>query len=181
MLLRLTSPGSLQRWVIYLTVSLYTFVGIGLISLLCFQCHPIKYYWDRTIQGTCQPSVYIRACAYVNTIVGGGTDFVLAMLPIWLLWDLKLSWRTKVSIAVLLGMGNLYVLPVRQIAQSQILYISINKTSFRSAAVNLVRLVHIPSLLKSNDILCMFLPIQHHSTSFFPMTLLMDLRWGVFV
>ncbi|KAH6663364.1 hypothetical protein B0J14DRAFT_609312 [Halenospora varia] len=107
MLLRLTSPGSLQRWIIYLTVSLYTFVGIGLIFLLCFQCYPIEYYWDRTVQGTCQPSVYIGACAYVNTIVGGGTDFVLAMLPIWLVWDLKLGWRTKVSIAVLLGMGNL--------------------------------------------------------------------------
>lgn len=140
MLLPLTSLGSLQRWIIYLTVSLYTFAGISLIFLLCFQCYPIEYFWDRTIQGSCQPSIYIGACAYVNTIVGGGTDFVLATLPIWLVWDLKLSWRTKVSIAVLLGMGNL------------------------SAAVNLVRLVHIPGLLRSDDILYEGYPFNLWST-----------------
>ncbi|KAF4616242.1 hypothetical protein G7Y89_g15164 [Cudoniella acicularis] len=132
LLLPLTSPRSAQRWTIFLTTGLYTLVGIGLIFLLAFQCYPLSSFWDPSIPGYCHSPTYIAVGAYINTIAGGGTDFVLACLPVWLLWDLKLNWKTKGSIAVLLGLGNL------------------------SAAVNVIRLIHIPSIMTSEDILCTF-------------------------
>ena len=39
------------------------------------------------------------------------TDFVCAILPFFMLWDVKISKKTKVSIWVLLCFGMLLVIP----------------------------------------------------------------------
>lgn len=42
-----------------------------------------------------------------HSIVNAVTDFILAFLPIAILWNVKLNKRTKVGVATLLGMGVL--------------------------------------------------------------------------
>ena len=45
--------------------------------------------------------------AYAHSAASFIADWVLGLLPIWLLWDVQISSQRKVGISALLGMGLL--------------------------------------------------------------------------
>ncbi|KAF2126681.1 hypothetical protein P153DRAFT_346682 [Dothidotthia symphoricarpi CBS 119687] len=102
-LLRITS---LRRYRIPLySVIVLSFFGFVIPTLaILLSCRPIAANWDPR-QGTCQsPQLLINAGYYysANCII---TDWTCAILPAFILWDVQLKLRIKVSIIVMLAFG----------------------------------------------------------------------------
>ena len=95
-------------------IAVYTVMLIsGLNSFLnamgfTWVCQPIHKYWDNSIvTGRCiNYDEYFLATACVNA----AADLTLLVLPIFILYKLQLPLRRKISAALLLMTGSLYVL-----------------------------------------------------------------------
>ncbi|OCK73260.1 hypothetical protein K432DRAFT_448994 [Lepidopterella palustris CBS 459.81] len=81
--------------------SLWTF-----FELILF-CSPPRHFWDPSVTGTCKaPNVLSRATLGQNTI-NFITDLVFGLLPALVVYELQMNRNTKVSLAVILLLGNL--------------------------------------------------------------------------
>ncbi|KAH7305017.1 hypothetical protein B0I35DRAFT_147646 [Stachybotrys elegans] len=99
------------------------------IWLLTF-CRPVAAMWDPTIPGsTCRPASAMVAIAnawsYINIII----DWIVALLPVFLLWKINMPWKQKATVSGVLSLGI-----------------------FASSAT-LVRLVYLPAFTATHDYL----------------------------
>ena len=70
---------------------------------ILFQCHPIAFYWDRTIpNGRCvnQTQLFL-ATACLNLVL----DVIIVLMPIPVVWSLQMSTLRKAAINAIFGMG----------------------------------------------------------------------------
>ncbi|TVY83984.1 hypothetical protein LSUE1_G001347 [Lachnellula suecica] len=77
--------------------------------LIIFQCHPVSFFWGQYegMKGSCINPAAVPAASIAHSVVSFTADWVLGLLPIALIWDLKMNRRTKVSVAGLLSLGLL--------------------------------------------------------------------------
>ena len=77
--------------------------------LVLFQCTPYSYFWEQYAgkNGSCINPAAVPDASIAHSAVSFTTDWILGLLPIVLIWDLKMNLRTKVSVACLLGLGLL--------------------------------------------------------------------------
>lgn len=98
-LLRLTSTKA-QRWLLIgsmVVVVIWTVVMTVFASFLCAKAGSSNYAGS----ATCNFVGYFRTTT--NIII----DYFYALLPIYILWNVKMSWRLKLSAIFLLGLGIL--------------------------------------------------------------------------
>ena len=69
------------------------------------QCRPVQKLWNPTIQGECWRSNVTIAAGDFNGAVSTLSDWVLATLPIFFLWNVQMSSKLKAVICCLMGMG----------------------------------------------------------------------------
>ncbi|KAJ2894837.1 hypothetical protein MKZ38_007187 [Zalerion maritima] len=104
-LLRITAK-RLYAWIIYAAVATTVVTGIVFFFVTLFQCHPISYFWDKNQDdGTCVKVEIIMALAYLYSATSVVSDFILAVLPIFLISKLQMERRAKLVLAPLLVMG----------------------------------------------------------------------------
>ncbi len=74
-----------------------------------FQCSPPSHFWEQVFQkpGSCGNQDVVPATGIALSVVNAVCDFVLALLPITMIWDVQLNMRTKLTVAALLSMGVL--------------------------------------------------------------------------
>lgn len=73
-------------------------------------CHPITTLWGETTTGSCNLKLNSDVSFFFSAIEIV-TDFSLAILPAVLLWNIQMKAKVKISVAVILGLGALYVPP----------------------------------------------------------------------
>ena len=61
------------------------------------------------MKGSCIDPAAIPIASIAHSAVSFAADWVLGLLPVALIWDLKMNTRTKVSVGILLSLGLLYV------------------------------------------------------------------------
>ena len=83
--------------------------SLAFLFVVIFQCHPVEYYWTQWIfaKGSCVSANVIADAAYAHSAVSFASDWILGLLPIWLLWKVQITTRRKAGISVLLGLGLL--------------------------------------------------------------------------
>ncbi|KAB2580903.1 Cation-transporting ATPase 4 [Lasiodiplodia theobromae] len=93
-------------------IGLWVIVGIIVLSLsfttifLLSQCTPIQANWLSTTPGAkCLPTLAVTVVSFVQSGINIITDWLCAVLPIPLLWDVKMNSNTKMSVVGLLGLG----------------------------------------------------------------------------
>lgn len=59
------------------------------------------------MKGTCQGSKLIPAASIAQSVVSFVADWIMGLLPIWILHGLQMNARMKVSVASLLSLGLL--------------------------------------------------------------------------
>jgi len=94
--------------VIWTVIIVFTTVSIYYLFLLAFQCHPVSYFWTRYdigTSGSCISANVIVNSSYVHSVFNALSDWTLGILPIFLVWNLRMNTRTKISVAVLLSFG----------------------------------------------------------------------------
>ena len=98
-----------QRFIIWSVVLVSAVFSVGFLFLLIFQCYPVSYFWTRFLgeSGTCIPATVVADMTYVHGAITTWSDWTLGLLPIFLVWNLNISPRTKVSVALILGLGAL--------------------------------------------------------------------------
>ncbi|KAF2819619.1 hypothetical protein CC86DRAFT_412921 [Ophiobolus disseminans] len=78
--------------------------GFVFLMLVTFQCWPISFIWNKTLNGKCLPiSVVIGFTGAALSIV---EDFIILLLPIHELWKLQMNNRKKIGIILLLSVGS---------------------------------------------------------------------------
>jgi hypothetical protein len=87
-------------------VVLFVVVGYSLAAGFSFLylCAPVRKMWEPTVPGQCIDFYppYLAA-AILNSI----TDVILLLLPIWLLWPLRVGIKQKIAVGLVLMPGGL--------------------------------------------------------------------------
>lgn len=138
----------IHKVIIYATIGTIICFSIFYFFLVIFQCHPVSYYWTRfepDLEGTCLDPMVFTAASYTHSVVSASADWVLGLLPIWLIWNLRLDTRTKLAAGILLSCGVMYASPLSQIH----LYIILTLISAGIAAM--FRVPFIYTLTVSDD------------------------------
>ena len=74
------------------------------LLFVIFQCRPVQYQWDYTIEGGfCTGNFKNAAIAF--SVMSILTDLFYAILPILVLWPLKMKLQSKISIGFVLSLG----------------------------------------------------------------------------
>jgi hypothetical protein len=75
--------------------------------LIIFQCRPVDYFWTQYAgaAGKCVNPNVIADSTYAHSAISAWADWTLGILPIFLVWDLAMNPRTKVSVALILALG----------------------------------------------------------------------------
>jgi hypothetical protein len=82
--------------------------GLYFISVLLetfLLCSPVEFNWDKTIPGSCDPNsmvAYIMA-GTTNLLI----DVFIVVLPMPVLWKLRLPWPKKIAVISMFSLGAL--------------------------------------------------------------------------
>jgi hypothetical protein len=93
----------------------YTYIIIGSMVLVAlwslaewffviFQCRPVRFQWDATIEGGICTGNFISA-ALAFSAMSIVSDWFYALLPVPVLWPLKINLQSKISIGLILSLG----------------------------------------------------------------------------
>lgn len=79
---------------------------ISQILVTVFTCIPIEGLWDTTVNAVCNP-IGPDAQFYMASVGNIVTDIIILLLPIPVVWKLKLRKPQKVVLLVVFGIGFL--------------------------------------------------------------------------
>lgn len=99
------------NWQKVTTVLVVFTIAWGLTSIIgnALQCFPPRYFWVRDIDGHCPDNQEAFAIAMGSLALA--EDVTLLIIPIIVVWQLKLERAEKIRITILFSFGGLYVLP----------------------------------------------------------------------
>lgn len=103
-LLRVTTS-KIHTYIIYVAMLSTAVSGIVFFFVTMFQCAPIPYFWNKSIDGTCVNIEVIIGLAILYSVFSVISDFIFAILPGVIVWNLQLHRRTKILLFPLLAMG----------------------------------------------------------------------------
>lgn len=102
-----------QRRYIYtvwgLTAISFVTTLIAMVAVLV-RCKPVAASWDPSL-GTCIDQSIIIALTYAVSAVNIVTDWSVAIIPVFILWNLQMRKTLKRMVALVLGLGALCVSP----------------------------------------------------------------------
>lgn len=102
-------PGITIRRVIWATLILNV-VGLVVFNIVTLtQCRPISYFWQRwdaVHNGECDN---INAMAWAAAAISIIIDLWMLGLPLSQVVHLQIHWRRKLAVALMLGVGTLWV------------------------------------------------------------------------
>jgi len=105
-LFRLVQGTRYKRFIIAMLAFLVAFT-FACVGTLVFQCWPIEAAWDFTVRPTsrCFSTDTFRSIGLFNGSINIATDVLFAVLPIPIIWGLRLNVRTKISLICILSLG----------------------------------------------------------------------------
>lgn len=77
------------------------------VMLFLVQCRPMAAIWNPHIHGKCFSPHVTYLAGYIGFGLDAFTDFVCAVIPIFILHRLQINVRTKVALCCLIGLGSL--------------------------------------------------------------------------
>jgi steroid 5-alpha reductase family enzyme len=96
------------KYFIYVVSGIITAYTLAIFFALIFACHPIQRNWDPIPQSWNMDYCIDRAGLYLATAITNTTsDIILILIPIQIIWRLRLPVRQKLGIAAIFGVGCL--------------------------------------------------------------------------
>ena len=81
--------------------------GLVFFAVGVFPCQPIHHYWTKFGGGTNGHCVDINALVWTHAILSIILDIWMLSLPVYEVLRMKLSWRKRVSVALMFFVGTL--------------------------------------------------------------------------
>ncbi|KAI1839378.1 hypothetical protein JX266_014411, partial [Neoarthrinium moseri] len=102
-LIRITTR-KLYKWILY-GIIFFTIISCLVTDIAVLSwCQPIPATWDPSA-GSCADKSVIINVSYFILVISILTDWVCAILPAFILWNVQLRYRVKLSVAIVLGLG----------------------------------------------------------------------------
>lgn len=99
------------KLILNISVGIVAVWTAGIFFFDVFQCKPVEFQWDYTIEGgTCVSGDSLVSAGYAFSVLSVLSDWLYALLPIPMLWNAKMNIHTKIAIIVILSLGILYIL-----------------------------------------------------------------------
>jgi len=102
-----------EKYFIYIFVILTIALSSVMFFTVMFECHPVSNFWNRAghpqLSGSCGSASNVFTNGIAHAIQICVSDCILGIYPIWILWKVSLSFRTKVYLAVILGLGSIAI------------------------------------------------------------------------
>ncbi|KAL1622590.1 hypothetical protein SLS56_008701 [Neofusicoccum ribis] len=99
-----TQPGIV--WLLRVVMATYCTAVVAALVYVIAQCHPLAYTWNKTIPGgQCHNPLIVQRISTGVLALNIATDWMCALLPIPLLWNVQISTNAKAAAAALLGLG----------------------------------------------------------------------------
>ena len=92
-------------WACGAFVAAYSLVEV---IVLIFQCRPVNALWDMHVKGTC---VNLALGGVIIGIINVIMDFVTLVLPVRMVWTLRMKKKWKFQLIGIFLLGGLYVPP----------------------------------------------------------------------
>lgn len=82
---------------------------ISYFFLIIFQCSPVSFFWGQYEgdTGICINPAAVPNASIAHSVLSFTADWILGLLPIFLIYDLQMNLRTKISVAGVLSLGLL--------------------------------------------------------------------------
>lgn len=93
----------------YLVMSVVVAYTLLSACSMLYYCSPIEKLWDVTAPGSC---IDMYAAFFALAVFNSATDVVILLLPIWLLWPLRVKLSQRIAVGLVLMTGGLYVFPL---------------------------------------------------------------------
>lgn len=104
-LLRL-SVQKVYTWILWVSLAIITIWSCVIFFWDIFQCSPVAKQWDfRITDGHCVTADQIVAAAYSISVMTILSDWLYALLPVPMLWTVKMTKQAKATVIVILGLG----------------------------------------------------------------------------
>ncbi|KAF4950245.1 hypothetical protein FSARC_13262 [Fusarium sarcochroum] len=98
-----------DQWMIrflWALIAISVTITIIAISAVLFRCKPIDGSWNPAL-GTCADQEIIIRLTYVVSVANILTDWSVALIPIFILWNLQMAKKLKKMAALVMGVGVL--------------------------------------------------------------------------
>lgn len=90
-------------WLLIVSSVVITLIAIGAVL---FRCKPVAASWNPAL-GTCIDQTIIIILTYVVSGMNIATDWAVAIMPIFILWNLQMRKTLKRMAGVVMGVGAL--------------------------------------------------------------------------
>ena len=100
-------PQRTVKRVLWATIAFVIVWALVFVFVAVFQCRPISHYWlswDKQHDGNC---ININAFAWSNAGINILLDAWMLVLPLYEVFQLQLTWRKKISVAMMFCVGTL--------------------------------------------------------------------------
>jgi hypothetical protein len=96
------------RYTLWISMSIVAIWSSVIFFWDVFQCKPVHAQWDYTIADKqCVTSEEIVSAAYSISVMTILTDWLYALLPIPMVWKVKMTIQAKLTVIMVLGLGVL--------------------------------------------------------------------------
>ena len=95
-------------WTLKISMVVITTWSLAIFLFNIFQCTPVQAQWDFTIKnGKCASQNDFVAAAYSISVMTILSDWLYAILPIPMIWSVKMTVQKKLTVAFVLSLGIL--------------------------------------------------------------------------
>ena len=93
-------------WTVLMVTELYS---AFLFFIFLFQRLPSRYFWEQYTSGSgsCMDPYIVVAVFYGYSAITCAGDWTFSILPVFLVWDLQMGRKEKVSVIMILAVGAL--------------------------------------------------------------------------
>lgn len=98
---------AVHKSIIWTVLAVHQLYSVFFFFIFVFQCQPAQYFWTRWTgaKGSClNPQIAVDTL-YAFSAISCAGDWILGILPIFIVWSLQMNTRTKMSVAVILAVG----------------------------------------------------------------------------
>ncbi|KAM0260738.1 hypothetical protein ACHAQJ_002654 [Trichoderma viride] len=100
------SARRVYNWIICISLVMIVIWSLVIFFYDIFQCSPVQKQWDFRIQGgKCASTSDLVAAAYAISVMTIASDWLYALLPIPMLWSVKMTSQAKATVILILGLG----------------------------------------------------------------------------
>ncbi|KAH8667439.1 hypothetical protein BGZ60DRAFT_377245 [Tricladium varicosporioides] len=93
-------------WILKISMAVVTVWTVAIFFYVLFQCQPVQAQWDVRIKDAhCTTGGSFVSAAYSLSVMSIVSDWLYALLPIPMIWSIRMTIHAKVTVAIVLSLG----------------------------------------------------------------------------